>query len=81
MAIKTTEIHGETSSRKRNSQMRIENNKVWLSQLLHQPSVKQGGWTSFLITFCKIVFYSYFPDLGLNLCPLQWKHGVLPTDL
>ena len=59
--------------------MRTENNKVWLSQLLHQPSVKQGGWTSFLITFCKIVFYSYFPDQGLNLCPLHWKHIVLAT--
>ena len=20
---------------------------------------------------------SYFPDQGLNPCPLQWKHGVL----
>ena len=61
--------------------MRVENNKVWLPQLLYQPGVKQGGWTSFLITFYKIVFYSYFPDLGLNLCPLQWKHAVLTTDL
>ena len=61
--------------------MRVENNKVWLPQLLYQPSVKQGGWTSFLVTFCKIVFYSYFPDLGLKLCPLQWEHEVLTTDL
>ena len=22
---------------------------------------------------------SQFPDQGLNLCPLQWKHGVLTT--
>ena len=22
---------------------------------------------------------SLFPDQGLNLCPLQWKYGVLPT--
>ena len=24
---------------------------------------------------------SQFPDQGLNLCPLHWKHGVLTTGL
>ena len=24
---------------------------------------------------------SYFPDQGLNLCSLQWKCGVLITEL
>ena len=24
---------------------------------------------------------SWLPDQGLNLCLLQWKHGVLPTGL
>ena len=42
------------------------------------------------ILFCLFVFISgctmwhmgsQFPDQGLNLCPLHWEHGVLPTGL
>ena len=34
--------------------------------------------SSFFFFACTIhLVGSYFPDQGWNLCPLQWKHGVL----
>ena len=51
----------------------------------HLPSSSQNKKKFFFV--CLFVFFccttwhagSYFLDLGLNLCPLHWKHGVLTT--
>ena len=44
-------------------------------------SICQWNLFSFLIFSGSAVQHggSWFPDQGLNLCPLQWKHGVLTT--
>lgn len=53
-----TEIHGASFQRKRNSQLQVKNNRVWLPKLPPQPNVKQDGWTSSLVLSCKVVPYS-----------------------
>ena len=46
------------------------------------PQDRQG--TSAVVHFlggaCHVSCGSQFPSQGLNLCPLDWKHGVLTTD-
>ena len=46
-------------------------------------------WLNLLFLFVWVFFWPclvagriyYFPDQGLNLCPVQWKHGVLTAGL
>ena len=39
----------------------------------------KGSFVVVVVWLCLIAGRILVPDKGLNLCPLQWKHGVLTT--
>ena len=47
---------------------------ITIYHLNHPPTPRPFGCSTQLLR-------SFFPDQGLNLCPLQWKHRVLITGL
>lgn len=51
----------------------VENNRVWLPKLLHQPSVKQDGWINSLVPSSKEFFYS----MSVSLLPSIEKVNYL----
>ena len=61
--------------------------KPWNSDGTYRPGLKASrnpDWdlNPWFVLFCGCAIQhvrSQFPDQGLNLCPLHWKHGVLIT--
>ena len=62
--------------------------KKWSSLPCHHPLLPLFCTTVFVLYFLLFFFLTAsgsvwdvkFPCQGLNLCPLQWKHGVLTTE-
>ena len=41
----------------------------------------KGSFVVVVVWLCLIAGRILVPEKGLNLCPLQWKHGVLTTGI